>query len=244
MSLKKLFLFFLFLTVMMPVMSEHLKYNLSVSVGFISIDIGESTMSDKDVIYNGESARKLQMTMTSGKTADALYQIRDTITSYNSLDGNGIFYCKVTNENNRHDRETAHFSYEKGDYKVELVARSNDGSLLDRNTVKGRERIYDMLNMLQFTRALDSRKLKKGDSVTLQMVNGTLVVKQYIVYEGDQSIKADDGKIYDCHILSIRDRKYGEERETLKAFVTKNQDHLPVQLNIKLSLGYIKALLK
>jgi hypothetical protein len=244
MNLKKLSMLFLFLTVMMPVMSEQLKYNLSVSVGFINIGIGESSMSDNVVIYNGESVRRLQMTMTSGKTADGLYRIRDTITSYNSLDGKSLFYCKVTNENNRNDRETALFSCEEGVYKVELVARSIDGRLLDHNIVKERERIYDMLNMLQFTRKMDSHNLKKGDSVTLQMVNGTLVVKQYIVYEGDKTIKADDGKSYECHVISIRDRKYGDERETLKAFVTKDQAHIPVQLNIKLSLGYIKALLK
>lgn len=237
-------MFFLFLIVMMPVMSEQLKYNLSVSVGFIGIGIGESTMSDKVVQYNGQSARRLQMTMTSGKTADALYQIRDTITSYNTLDGKGLFYCKVTNENNRHDRETAQFSHEDGVYKVDLIARSKDGRMLGSSIVKERERIYDMLNMLQFTRKLDSQNLKKEDSVTLQMVNGTLVVKQYIVYEGEKTIKADNGKSYECHVISIRDRKYGEERETLKAFVTKDQAHTPIQLNIKLSLGYIKALLK
>lgn len=229
---------------MNPIMSEQLKYDLSVSVGFINIGIGESAMSDRVVVYNGESVRRLQMIMTSGKTTDALYQIRDTITSYNTLDGQSLYYCKVTNENNRHDRETAIFSQKEGLYKVELVARSKDGLLLSSNIVEEDERIFDMLNMLQFTRQIDSHNLKKGDQVTLQMVNGNLVVRQYIVYEGDKRIKADDGKSYECHVISIRDRKYGEERETLKAYVTKDQAHIPIQLNIKLSLGYVKALLK
>ncbi|MBO5951435.1 MAG: DUF3108 domain-containing protein, partial [Bacteroidaceae bacterium] len=58
----------------------------------------------------------------------------------------------------------------------------------------------------------------------------------------NKSIKADNGTTYNCLVHSIRDKKYGEERETLKAYVTAGKEHLPIQLNIKLGVGYIKAL--
>lgn len=74
------------------------------------------------------------------------------------------------------------------------------------------------------------------------MVNGDMVVQQYIIYQGMEKIKADDGKKYDCLKISVRDYKYGEERETLKAYVTAD-GHVPVQLNIIVGVASIKALL-
>ena len=74
------------------------------------------------------------------------------------------------------------------------------------------------------------------------MVNGLQVVRQHIVYMGEKRVKADNGKEYNCIVLSIRDRKYGEERETLKAYVTNDENHLPIQLEIAMGFGKIRAL--
>ena len=75
------------------------------------------------------------------------------------------------------------------------------------------------------------------------MVNGDLVVDQYLIYEGDKTVKADDRKKYDCMVISVRDRKYGKERETLKAYVTKESPHKPVQLDIIVGVASVRALL-
>ena len=77
------------------------------------------------------------------------------------------------------------------------------------------------------------------------MVNGNMVVQQYLVYTGNKKIKADNGRTYDCMVISIRDYKEGKERETVKAYVTNDSRHTPVQLDIILTTGVtIKALLK
>jgi hypothetical protein len=77
------------------------------------------------------------------------------------------------------------------------------------------------------------------------MVNGNMVVQQYLVYTGNKKIKADDGLTYNCMVISIRDYKEGKERETVKAYVTNDPKHTPIQLDIILGAGTtIKALLK
>ena len=61
----------------------------------------------------------------------------------------------------------------------------------------------------------------------------------------DKKIKADNGRTYNCIVVSIKDYKEGKERETVKAYVTNDSQHTPVQLDIKLGVGTsIKALLK
>ena len=138
--------------------------------------------------------------------------------------------------------ETAVFTRDLNTYSVNLQAKSYDGTILGSGFENSSERIYDMLSMLSYARSLNSDGIDVGHTVTLPMVNGTQVVRQYIVYEGNKSVKADNGTTYNCLVLSIRDKKYGEERETLKAYVTADKEHLPIQLNIKLGVGYIKAL--
>lgn len=222
--------------------AETLNYNLYVSAGFVSVRVGESSLTEAPSTYNGTDCIRTEMTLSTGKYADKLFSLRDTMISYNSYNGHSLFYQKSTNENNRHDVETAHFSKDLNRYRVYLQARSYNGTILGSATESRQKRIFDMLSMLKYTRSLNSKGIVPGYTVTLPMVNGTMVVEQFIVYEGKKRIKADDGNVYDCLILSIRDKKYGEERETLKAYVTSDDSHLPIQLNIKLGVGYIKAL--
>lgn len=222
--------------------AENLNYNLYVAAGFVSVRVGESSLSETPSVYSGTECVRTEMTLSTGRYADKLFSLRDTMVSYNTIDGKSLYYRKATNENSRHDIETAHFSEDLNSYSVYLQASSYDGKLLGSATETRDERIYDMLSMLKYARGLNSQSIEPGYTVTLPMVNGTMVVKQYIVYEGRKRVKADNGKSYDCLVLSIRDRKYGEERETLKAYVTADRVHLPIQLNIKLGVGYIKAL--
>ena len=222
--------------------AETLNYNLYVSAGFVSVRVGESSLTEAPSAYNGTDCIRTEMTLSTGKYADKLFSLRDTMISYNSCDGYSLFYRKSTNENSRHDVETAVFTRDLNTYSVNLQAKSYDGVILGSAFENSSERIYDMLSMLSYARSLNSDGIDVGHTVTLPMVNGTQVVRQYIVYEGNKSVKADNGTTYNCLVLSIRDKKYGEERETLKAYVTANKEHLPIQLNIKLGVGYIKAL--
>lgn len=222
--------------------AETLNYNLYVSAGFVSVRVGESSLTETPSTYNGTDCIRTEMTLSTGKYADKLFSLRDTMISYNSYSGNSLFYQKSTNENSRHDVETAVFTRDLNTYSVNLQAKSYDGTILGSGFENSSERIYDMLSMLSYARSLNSDGIDVGHTVTLPMVNGTQVVRQYIVYEGNKSVKADNGITYNCLVLSIRDKKYGEERETLKAYVTAGKEHLPIQLNIKLGVGYIKAL--
>ena len=239
---KRACLSLLALLTVLQLSSANLDYNLYISVGILSVPVGESSLTETSSLYNGNECVRTQMTLSTSRYADMFFSLRDTMISYNTINGESLFYQKSTNENNRHDVETAHFSKDLNRYSVYLQARSYNGTILGSATESRQKRIFDMLSMLKYTRSLSSKGIVPGYTVTLPMVNGTMVVEQFIVYEGKKRIKADDGNVYDCLILSIRDKKYGEERETLKAYVTANKEHLPIQLNIKLGVGYIKAL--
>lgn len=214
--------------------AQRVEYNLYLSIGFFNVRIGESFMEDR--------ANSTIMTLTTGPYTDRLYSLRDTMVTYKDEQGATYLYKKITNENSRHDTETAHFSRIGDRNIVNLEAESIDGTPLGSFVGEYSEPVYDMLSMLAYARGLNSNGAQIGTTVTLLMVNGLQVVRQHIVYMGEKRVKADNGKEYNCIVLSIRDRKYGEERETLKAYVTNDENHLPIQLEIAMGFGKIRAL--
>ena len=64
--------------------AETLNYNLYVSAGFVSVRVGESSMTETPSAYNGTDCIRTEMTLSTGKYADKLFSLRDTMISYNS----------------------------------------------------------------------------------------------------------------------------------------------------------------
>ena len=222
--------------------AETISYNLYLGVGPMSISAGTASLTQSDANYMGHSATHSVLAMATGKTADRIFELRDTIESYYSRKGESLFYRKRVNEGNKHNLEEAVFEIEDGHYIANLTTRNSiSGELTGKSREWRDERIYDMLSMLDFARSIDMDGKQAGYSCTLPMVNGDMVVQQYLIYEGNKQVRADDGKRHDCLVISVRDWKYGKERETLKTYVTADDRHIPVQLEINIGGPCIRA---
>ena len=179
-------------------------------------------------------SRNLAMTMTP------------TIESFNTRNGESLYFRKTVNEGSKHNVETAVFSKDRDKFVVNMTTMDmNTGQTSGRSTEWRPTRIFDLMSMIAFTQGVDTSDSEPGRTESLPMVNGNMVVQQYLVYTGNRKVKADDGHTYDCMVISIRDYKEGKERETVKAYVTNDSRHTPVQLDIILGTGTsIKAVLK
>ncbi|MBO7050809.1 MAG: DUF3108 domain-containing protein [Bacteroidaceae bacterium] len=221
-------------------------FNLYLGLGPVRISAGTAHLYDTEVIFNGRDAIRTAMEMSTNSTADKVFALRDTIESYNTPRGESLYFRKTVNEGSKHNLETARFSKENGLFTVNLTTWDMvTGKRTSQTTEKRSTRIFDLMSMIAYTQDIDTSDSEPGRTESLPMVNGNMVVTQYLVYTGNKSIKADDGKTYDCMVISIRDYKEGKERETVKAYVTNDSKHTPVQLDIILGTGTsIKAVLK
>ena len=230
----------------MHVSASDYNFNLYLGIGPVKIPAGTAHLYDTEVIFNGRDAIRTAMEMSTNPTADKLFMLRDTIESYNTAAGESIYFRKTVNEGSKHDLETAQFSKDRDRFVVNLTTWDKN---TDKRTSQATEwrptRIFDLLSMIAFTQKIDTSDSQLGRTESLPMVNGNTVVQQYLVYTGNKNVKADDGRTYNCMIISIRDYKEGKERETVKAYVTNDTKHTPVQLDIILGTGTsIKAVLK
>lgn len=221
-------------------------FNLYLGLGPVKIAAGTAHLYDQEVLFNGRDAIRTAMEMSTNPTADKLFALRDTIESYNTASGQSIYFRKTINEGSKHNLETAHFSKDNDRFVVNLSTWDmNTGKQTSKTTEWRPTRIFDLMSMIAYTQSFDTSDSQPGRTESLPMVNGNMVVQQYLVYTGNKKIKADDGRTYDCMVISIRDYKEGKERETVKAYVTNDSKHTPVQLDIILGTGTsIKAVLK
>ena len=236
----------LFLLGALNVSASDYRFNLYLGLGPVKIPAGTAHLYDTQVIYNGRDAIRTAMEMSTNTTADRVFPLRDTIESFNTREGESIYFSKKVNEGTKHNLETAQFSKDRNRYIVNLTTWDmNTGNRTSQTTEWRDTRIFDLMSMIAFTQKIDTSDSEPGRTETLPMVNGNMVVQQYLVYTGNKKIKADNGRTYDCMVISIRDYKEGKERETVKAYVTNDSKHTPVQLDIILGTGTsIKAVLK
>lgn len=222
------------------------RFNLYLGIGPIKMKAGTARLYDTEVIYEGRAAVRTAMEMSTNSKADKVFCLRDTIESFNTKQGESIYFIKKVNEGGKHNRETAQFSMDRDKYIVNLETWDmNTGKCTSRATEWRPTRIFDLMSMIAFTQKIDTSDSEPGRTESLPMVNGNMVVEQYLVYTGNKKVKADNGRTYDCMVISIRDYKEGKERETVKAYVTNDSKHTPVQLDIILGAGTsIKAVLK
>lgn len=222
------------------------RFNLYLGLGPVRISAGTAHLYDTEVLYNGRPAIRTAMEMSTNSTADKVFVLRDTIESFNTRNGESLYFRKTVNEGSKHNVETAVFSKDRDKFVVNMATMDmNTGQQTGRSTEWRPTRIFDLMSMIAFTQGFDTSDSEPGRTESLPMVNGNMVVQQYLVYTGNSKVKADDGHTYDCMVISIRDYKEGKERETVKAYVTNDSKHTPIQLDIILGTGTsIKAVLK
>ena len=87
-------------------------------------------------------------------------------------------------------------------------------------------------------------QVKKGQKITLPIADAKHLQDTWLVYQGKETIEMkNSNNKYRCLVLSFMEREDGEEKEIIRFFVTDDQNHLPVRLDMFLRFGSAKAYL-
>ena len=67
----------------------------------------------------------------------------------------------------------------------------------------------------------------------------------WLEFRGREKFKVDDTKEkFNCLVFAFIERENGKNNELIRFFVTDDQNHIPVRLDLNLSFGSAKAFLK
>ena len=93
-------------------------------------------------------------------------------------------------------------------------------------------------------RNFEASKMKVGQKITLPIADASKMQDTWLVYQGKETIEMKNSSSkYRCLVLSFMEREDGEAKEIIRFFVTDDQNHLPVRLDMFLRFGSAKAYL-
>ena len=223
---------------------ERLDYDLYFNWRFIWTKAGTAHLYTTDTIFDGKPALKVDLLSTGSKSADFFFKMRDSVMSVLTPDLLPVYYRKGSLEGGRYQVDEAWYSY-PGDSSRVYQERTRPGTdYLKKDTTTMNVCIQDMVSSLMRSRSLDVRALKMNQKILIPIVSGKRVDMQTLIYRGRRIFEANNGKTYNCLVFSfVEYTKEGDEEEVITFYITDDENHIPVRLDLFLNFGSAKAFL-
>ena len=221
---------------------EFLSYNLYYNWKFVWVKAGTASMYTVQSTFGGHQAYRGSLTTRGNNKVDDFFVLRDTLLCYSSLEMAPLYYRKGAREGSRYTVDEIFYNYPNGYCHVRQHRQNNDGShSWQEHTYQ--DCIYDMMNIFLRARSFNPAGWKNGNIVPFYIADGKNRTPAQIKYRGKTTLKADNGVKYRCLQLSYLESDDGRYKEIVRFFVTDDQNHIPVRLDMFLRFGTAKAFL-
>jgi len=221
---------------------ERVEYELNFSWKFVWVKAGKASLSTYATTYKSKPAYRMTLLASGSNRADFFFKLRDTLTCVFDKDLIPYYYRKCSEEGKHYAVDEAWYSYD------------NNGqcNVSQRRTYKnGRKRVvtstedhhvYDMLSILAKARNYNFNSYKIGQQIKFSVVTGRRIENQILTYKGKRNIEAKDGHSYRCHVLSlVQNNNKKKIDEVITFYVSDDNNHLPIRLDLYLNFGIAKA---
>ena len=223
---------------------EDIVYDLYFNWKFIWKKVGMAGMITTDTLYHGQPAYRFDMLCVGSKKTDFFFKMRDTLTCYVSHRLEPLYFRKAAEEGKRYTVDEAWFSYSDGVAHVKQRRTKHDGTIREM-TYSDSRCIYDMLSILAQARSYDASQYTVGDKILFPMATGRRVEEQTLIYRGVEEIEANDDVTYRTLVFSfVEYDEKGKEHEVITFFVSDDDNHMPIRLDMYLNFGSAKAFFK
>lgn len=224
---------------------EQLTYDLYWKKGIVNMKAGQSTLNTVSQKYNGQDAYKTTLTAKSSGMVDKVFFINDTLSAFYTKQIVPLAFYKNVEEGKNHTIENMTYTYNASGVNVH-TKRVRDGEQKFDETITTKSCVYDMVSVVLYARTLDYSNMKKGDEKRVDFISGKKKSFMIIEHDGIENVKANDDKTYSCIklVLSIQNEAFEDKEESMKVYITNDNNRLPVRLDTKLNFGSTRAMLK
>lgn len=222
---------------------EELNYDLYFNWKFVWVSAGTATMSIKQTSFEGKPAYKTHLITRTSSRLDRFFMMRDTMLSIVTEDMTPRYYKKGANEGGHYYVDEVWYSYPGG--KSHLRQRYLDrGGAVTEKTYDSPKCLYDMMSLLLRARSFQVDKMKKGEKIRMPMADGHKVEDITLIYRGRENFKMKStGVTYRCVVFSFVEYPNGKEKEIITFYISDDENHIPVRLDLFLRFGVAKAYL-
>ncbi len=223
--------------------SEIISYNLYFNWQFIWVKVGTAAMTTTTTTYEGQEAFRTSLITRSNGTADKYFILRDTLMSYCTTALAPLYYRKGAQEGKHYTVDEAWYDYPDGGQQVvRLHRQKNSGThVYDSKTFS--DCVVDMLHLFQRGRSFPLHTWQKGYEMKVSVTDGVKILPAYLRCNGRETVKGDDGNKYECIKLTYVEVVDGKEKTIACFFVSDDDRHIPIRLDLFLRFGSAKAFL-
>ena len=197
-------------------------------------------MSTVQSSYKGKSAWRTSLITRGNSKVDEMFVMRDTLLSYSTLDLVPLYYRKGAREGSHYVVDELFYTYPNQQCAVQMHRQHNNGT----HTWKKKEFddcVFDMMSIFNRARSFDPKNWKKGHTINFSIVDGKNRTPAQIRYKGKATVKGDNGVKYNCLQLSYLELEEGKFNRIVDFFVTDDENHIPVRLDMFMRFGSAKA---
>lgn len=223
---------------------ETLEYKLYFNWKFVWINAGTATMHIQQTQHQGKSAYKTHLITSTSKRLDKFFMMRDTLEGYVTTDLIPLYFKKSAREGGKYRVDEVSYDYPAGRCRLHQRYQNSHGEITERQH-ESDECIYDMVSMMCRARSLRESDYQVGARIPFLLADGKDVDHEALIYRGKKNFTTEDTKItYRCLVISFVERQGKKDKEIITFYVTDDDNHLPVRLDMFLRFGVAKAYLR
>lgn len=224
---------------------EFLAYDLYFNWKFVWVKVGSATMSTVKSKFDGKEAYRTSLITRGNDRLDGMFIMRDTLLSYcDASTLSPLYHRKGALEGKRYYVDELWYSYPNNNCQLRMHRIDADGEQ-HWKTITYKDCVYDMMSIFLRARNFDASKLSEGDVIPMPISDAKRLSNSWLKYRGKETFKIDGTKEkFRCLVFSFIEHDDGKNRELIRFYVTDDQNHIPVRLDMFLSFGSAKAFLK
>ncbi len=223
--------------------TEKLSYRVAYHWGLLWIDAADVEFSVKNTNFDGQPAFHFHSTGISLKRWDWLFKVRDTFEVYVEQQSlKPLWHKRHTSEGGYVIHNIYHFDYHNNTVFAEIEETRKPYHTL---TIPLKDPTYDILGATYVVRSLDFSRLKKGDSLIVNMVVDDQIFPLPIVYQGIETIRNRGRDRYECIAIDaiLDEGTMFKPGEALRIWLSNDANRIPVMMEAKVRVGSVKVYL-
>ena len=224
---------------------EFLTYDLYFNWKFVWLKVGSASMSTVTSTFRGQPAYRSSLTTRGNNKLDGVFVMRDTLLSYcSATDLSPLYFRKGALEGDRYYVDELWYSYPRNHCRLRMHRIDADGEQRWQDKEYA-DCVYDMMSIFLRARNFDASKLKEGDIIPMPISDARHLTNSWLTYKGKDTFKIDGTREkFRCLVFSFYEREDGKNHELIRFYITDDQNHIPVRLDMFLSFGSAKVFLK
>lgn len=222
---------------------EKLVYELYFNWKMVWMKAGTAIFLTNKANYQGQEGFRSYLITRTSTTLDNYFSMRDTLSGIFTTNNVPLYYRKGAFEGGKYRCDEVWYKYANGKTNLTQRYQNPDGKVTTREN-QSNECVYDMMSLMQRARSMKPSDFKKGEKKFFKMADGDDVVDVYVVYQGTEETELKSSKDkYRCIVFSFMQKEEGVDKEIIRFFITDDDNHLPVRLDMFLRFGTAKAYL-